>query len=216
MGKDEAALNSATGVNISDTQEKGTWARTELIPPLGEDTASTRPVPSLQSLQKLISEIFNDSSDDTSDDSDDSSDDTDSDDDSGNSKMTPAHPLDPIDIPGLLEVAVEEYTDWHLSRVGTESFKENIKKARDIVLDNCLDLKQICGENPDFFVKQGVKIGAARRFVANIGHWIKHCEQGKASENGPNYCTQRHDRLPLLALHCCFLSLGRIISSPSA
>jgi hypothetical protein len=83
-------------------------------------------------------------------------------------KNDPANPLDPIDIPGLLEVAIEEYTDWHLSRVGTESFKENIKKSCDIALDNCLDLKQICGENPDFFVKQVAKIGTARRFVADI------------------------------------------------
>ncbi|KAF7174073.1 hypothetical protein CNMCM6106_008192 [Aspergillus hiratsukae] len=69
-----------------------------------------------------------------------------------------------VDIPGLLDQAVEEYADWHLSRVSAEGFKANIKKARDISLDNCLDLKQICAENPDFFVKQGVKIGAARRF----------------------------------------------------
>jgi hypothetical protein len=32
---------------------------------------------------------------------------------------------DSIDIPGLLE-AVEEYTSWHLSRVSTNSFKENL------------------------------------------------------------------------------------------
>ncbi|GFF97515.1 hypothetical protein IFM47457_11431 [Aspergillus lentulus] len=81
-------------MNVSDTQEKGIWARTKIGPPFGEDTASTRPVPSLQSLQKLISEIFDDSSDDASDDasddSNDSSDDTDSDDDSGNSKNDPS------------------------------------------------------------------------------------------------------------------------------
>lgn len=101
-------------------------------------------------------------------------------------RTIPANAIDPGDVPGLLEVAVEEYTNWHLSRVGTESFKENIKKVRDIALDNCLDLKQISGENPEFFVKQGVKIGAARRFVADIGLWIQHCEQSKASENGFN------------------------------
>ncbi|KAE8383892.1 hypothetical protein BDV26DRAFT_287305 [Aspergillus bertholletiae] len=67
-----------------------------------------------------------------------------------------------IDIPGPLEVVVEEYANWHLLQVDTESYKENIKKARDIALDNCLDLAQICEESPDFFVKQGVKIGVAR------------------------------------------------------
>lgn len=69
-------------------------------------------------------------------------------------------PADSIDISGLLEVAVEEYTNWNLSRVGTESFKENIKKARDVALSKCLDLKQIRRKNPDFFVKQGVKLAS--------------------------------------------------------
>lgn len=40
------------------------------------------------------------------------------------------------------------------------NFKDNIRKARDIVLDNCLDLGQL--PNPkighDFFVKEGVKL----------------------------------------------------------
>jgi hypothetical protein len=67
--------------------------------------------------------------------------------------MNLANPLHPIDVPGLLEVVVEEYTDWHLSLVSTESFKENIRKSRDIALDNSLDVKQMCGKNPDFFVK---------------------------------------------------------------
>ncbi|GFF98316.1 conserved hypothetical protein [Aspergillus udagawae] len=88
-----------------------------------------------------------------------------------------------VDIPGLLDQAVEEYTDWHLPRVSAEGFKANIKKARDISLDNCLDLKQIRGENPDFFVKQGVKISAARRFVSDISLWLKHREQNKESGN---------------------------------
>jgi hypothetical protein len=88
-----------------------------------------------------------------------------------------------VDIPGLLDQAVEEYTDWHLSRVSAEVFKANIKKARDISLDNCLDLKQIRGENPDFFVKQGVKIGAARRFVSDVSLWLKHREQNKEGGN---------------------------------
>lgn len=82
------------------------------------------------------------------------------------------------DIPGLLEVAVEENAKWHLSRVGTESYKENIKKARDIALDNCLDISQIRGESPDFFVQHGVAIGVARRFVGHTTLWLK--ERGDA------------------------------------
>jgi hypothetical protein len=63
-------------------------------------------------------------------------------------------------------------------------------------LDNCLDLKQIHGENAEFFVKQGVKIGAARRFIIDIGLWLKHREQNK--ESGNEYC--REDALAAFIL----------------
>lgn len=81
---------------------------------------------------------------------------------------------DPIDIPGSFEAAIEEYTKWQLLRVSTEIFSDNIKKARDITLENCLDLQQIYeGIDPDFFVKHGVKYGIARRFVHDISTWVK-------------------------------------------
>ncbi|KAJ8147377.1 hypothetical protein LV157_008672, partial [Aspergillus fumigatus] len=82
------------------------------------------------------------------------------------------------DIPGPLEAVVEEYANWHLSRVNSDSYKENIKKARDIALENCLDLGQIRTENPEFFVKQGVKIGVARRFVSHTKLWLEEREKG--------------------------------------
>jgi hypothetical protein len=34
----------------------------------------------------------------------------------------------------LLDVAVEEYTEWQQSRVSNEIFKDNINKARDVTL----------------------------------------------------------------------------------
>lgn len=81
---------------------------------------------------------------------------------------------DPIDISGSFEAAIEEYTKWQLLRVSTEIFSDNIKKARDITLENCLDLQQIYeGIDPEFFVKQGVKFGIARRFVHDISTWVK-------------------------------------------
>jgi hypothetical protein len=83
---------------------------------------------------------------------------------------------DCVDIPGPLEAAVEEYANWHLSHVSSDAYKENIKKVRDIALENCLDLRQIHAENPDFFVKQGVKIRAARRFISHIRLWLKEKE----------------------------------------
>lgn len=45
-----------------------------------------------------------------------------------------------IMVDGLLDVAVEESTEWQQSRVSNETFMENINKARDVTLENCLDL----------------------------------------------------------------------------
>ncbi|KAJ5703721.1 hypothetical protein N7493_010859 [Penicillium malachiteum] len=75
--------------------------------------------------------------------------------------------------PLLLDIAVKEYAIWHQSRVSSETFRENIQKARDVALENCLDLKQIHDDqDADFFVKNGVKAGAARRFVSDIARWV--------------------------------------------
>jgi hypothetical protein len=58
--------------------------------------------------------------------------------------------------------------------MSNEAFRDNINKARDLTLENCLDLTQIYeDQDPDFFVKRGVKVGAARRFVHYIGLWVK-------------------------------------------
>lgn len=43
-----------------------------------------------------------------------------------------------LEIPGAPEVAVEEYTAWQLSQVSTDAFRENIRKARDVTLENAL------------------------------------------------------------------------------
>lgn len=86
--------------------------------------------------------------------------------------------IDSADIPGLLDEAVEEYADWHLSRVNREIYKDHIMKARDIALENGLDLIQISNESPDFFVRQGVIVGVARRFISDIKGWVKHCGHG--------------------------------------
>ncbi|CAI7609528.1 unnamed protein product [Penicillium viridicatum] len=94
---------------------------------------------------------------------------------SGNEAM-PSKPTcgELVMIHGLLDVAVEEYTEWQQSRVNNETFRDNINKARDVALENCLDLMQVHeDQDPGFFVKRGVKLGAARRFVCDIGHWVK-------------------------------------------
>jgi hypothetical protein len=47
---------------------------------------------------------------------------------------------EPVEIPGLLNVAVEEYSKWQQSRVSRDILKEDIRKARDLALANGLDL----------------------------------------------------------------------------
>ena len=69
--------------------------------------------------------------------------------------------------PEPFEVTLEEYTQWHLTWVSTASSRDNIMKAHDIALKNGLDLKQIFSDtNPEFFHKQGVKIGFAAGSVS--------------------------------------------------
>jgi hypothetical protein len=87
-------------------------------------------------------------------------------------------------VDGLLDVAVEEYTEWQQSRVSNETFRENINKARDVTLENCLDLMQIYKDQDlGFFVKHGVKVGAAGRFVCDIGLWVKRRKEATCNEN---------------------------------
>lgn len=81
---------------------------------------------------------------------------------------------DPIIIPGLLDIAVDEYTEWQLSRVQNQTFRDNIRRAREVALKYCLDLSQVHeDQNPEFFVQHDVKLGAARRFVRDISLWVK-------------------------------------------
>lgn len=86
--------------------------------------------------------------------------------------------VDGIMIPDLpLDKAVVEYTDWQLSQVDTQVYKDNIKKACDIALANGLDLKQIHkDQEPNFFINRGVIVGVARRFVEEIQRWSDNYE----------------------------------------
>ncbi|OJD23816.1 hypothetical protein ACJ73_04829 [Blastomyces percursus] len=71
-----------------------------------------------------------------------------------------------------------------LSRVSTGSFKDNINKARDIALENCLDLKQIfADEDPNVFLKHGVKMSATRRFISDIPLWIEYRKRKRTTED---------------------------------
>lgn len=79
-----------------------------------------------------------------------------------------------LDIPGLRDLAVAEYSDWQQSYVNDERLKAEFRKARDIALEDGLDLIQVHeDQDPGFFIKNGVKRGVARRFVADIISWVK-------------------------------------------
>lgn len=78
--------------------------------------------------------------------------------------------VDGIMIPNLLlDKAVVEYTNWQLSQVDMQIYKDNIKKACDIALANSLDLKQIHKDQElNFFINQGMIVGVACCFVEEI------------------------------------------------
>jgi hypothetical protein len=79
-----------------------------------------------------------------------------------------------LDIHGFLDVAVEEYSDWQQSRVRREDQKNEIRKLCSIALDHGLDLQQLYDDqDPSFFVKEGVKVGIARRFIRDIQYWVQ-------------------------------------------
>jgi hypothetical protein len=47
-------------------------------------------------------------------------------------------------------------------------------------LENSFDIAQIREESPDFFVRQGVAVGAARRLVGHTRLGLKEREKGTA------------------------------------
>lgn len=86
-------------------------------------------------------------------------------------------PPDFLEIPGLRDLAVAEYSDWQQSQVNDEKLKAEFRKACDTALEDGLDLVQIHkDQDPGFFIRNGVKRGIARRFVGDINYWVKHCK----------------------------------------
>ncbi|KAJ5668702.1 hypothetical protein N7462_009772 [Penicillium macrosclerotiorum] len=58
----------------------------------------------------------------------------------------------------LLYVAVKEYTDWQRARIYED-------------------------QDPVIFVKHGVKVGAAQRFISDVGLWVKQSRETGCHEN---------------------------------
>jgi hypothetical protein len=86
--------------------------------------------------------------------------------------------VDRLNIPGLRDVAMTEYTNWQQSQVRDLTLKSEFQKACDIALADGLDLEQVYeDQDPSFFLRHGVKRGIARRFVSDIRGWVEHeCE----------------------------------------
>jgi hypothetical protein len=69
---------------------------------------------------------------------------------------------------------VKNYSKWQESNVTDEPLKADFRKACDVALSNGLDLEQIYkDQDPEFFIKNDVKIGIAWHFVDDISDWVK-------------------------------------------
>lgn len=80
----------------------------------------------------------------------------------------------PLEIPGPRDEAVKKYGEWHVSNVTNETLKAGYRQICDVMLENGLDLEQIYkDQDPAFFIKKGVQLGVARRFVDDIQHWAE-------------------------------------------
>ena len=79
-----------------------------------------------------------------------------------------------LDVPGFLDTAVEEYSNWQQSRVMRETQREDIRNMCDMALEHGFDLQQLHGDqDPDFFISRGIKLGVARRFIRDIKYWVE-------------------------------------------
>ena len=56
------------------------------------------------------------------------------------------------------------------------------QKACDVALDDGLDLEQTYeDQDPEFFIRSGMKQGVARRF-SDIAGWVKQCKESHGAE----------------------------------
>ncbi|KAH8731664.1 hypothetical protein GQ44DRAFT_767512 [Phaeosphaeriaceae sp. PMI808] len=86
-----------------------------------------------------------------------------------------------LNIPGLWDLAVKDYTEWQLLQVRSESLKADIRTVRDIAPAEGLDLQQIYeDQDAAFFVEKGVRRGITWRFVRDIEYWVKDIKLAEA------------------------------------
>lgn len=86
--------------------------------------------------------------------------------------------MSPLEIPGLRDAAVKEYGEWQVSNVGSDNLKTAFRHVCDVMFEHGLDLEQVYKEqDPNFFTEKGIKIGVARRFVEDMGKWVKNVKK---------------------------------------
>jgi hypothetical protein len=79
-----------------------------------------------------------------------------------------------LNVPGFLDAAVEEYSNWQQSRVMRQVQKDDIRSMCDMALEHGLDLQQLYDDqDADFSISRGIKLGVARRFIRDIAYWIQ-------------------------------------------
>ncbi|KAK2762260.1 hypothetical protein FQN54_001270 [Arachnomyces sp. PD_36] len=89
-----------------------------------------------------------------------------------------AHYPDCSKIRGPRDDAVKAYSKWQESNVSDKMLKADVQKACDVALEHGFDLEQIYRrQDPEFFIKNGVKMGIAWRFVTDIAPWAEQQEE---------------------------------------
>lgn len=70
---------------------------------------------------------------------------------------------------------MKEYSAWQETNIVDDNLKAHFRQTCEVTLANGLDLEQIDeDQDPSFFVGKGVAVGIARRFVSDIGRWVRH------------------------------------------
>jgi hypothetical protein len=88
-----------------------------------------------------------------------------------------------LNIPGLLDEAVEDYCAWQQSRVKKPTLKVEYKKACDVIIEDGMDLGLIHRDpNPEFLTKRGIKRGIAQHIVDDIDEWVKTYKRARTEE----------------------------------
>ncbi|KAF4772737.1 hypothetical protein HER10_EVM0009053 [Colletotrichum scovillei] len=87
---------------------------------------------------------------------------------------TSASPQTPtrLKISGPRDSALRSYYQWQCAQVLDNSFKAGYRKAYEVMVEHCLDLEQVDeDQDTQFFIDNGVKKGAAARFIRDIREW---------------------------------------------